>query len=119
MKNYWSTALASVRQAMFSVFGSEKLPRLGSQAENQKITKWKQNPKVKACHKLLFETNAAGNYCVAEIACVAFPETSVPTMTNYHLSFTLSVCDIFLNSKSKGIICKESEMKKRLEFYQV
>jgi hypothetical protein len=90
------------------------LPRLGSQAENQKITKWKQNPKVKACHKLLFEMNVAEKYWVAEIARVAFPEALVPTMTNYHLSFTLSVCNIFLNSKSKGIICKESEMKKKI-----
>lgn len=119
MKNHRGTALASVRQALFSVFGSEKLPRLGSQADHRKISKWKQNPKVKACHKLLFELNPDGNFWVSEIARVAFPETSVPTMNNHYLSFTLSVCDIFLNPKSKGVVCTEKEMKKRLEFYQV
>src|SRR3954468_4542497 len=104
MKNHRGTALANVRHAMFSVFGSEKLPKLPSSSESRKIMKWKQNPKVRECHNLLFEVNEAGNYWVSEIASEAFPATSLPEMTNYHLSFTLSVCDIFLNPKSKGII---------------
>jgi hypothetical protein len=119
MKNYRGAALQSVRSAMWKVFGSERLPSLKSSAKAPIIVKWKENPKIAVCHRLLFETNSENVFWISAIARAAFSEVTVPTLTSEHCAFALAVCDIFLNPKSKSITCDEKNMKIRIEKYLV
>jgi hypothetical protein len=57
--------------------------------------------------QLLFQENSEGVYWVSLIAQAAFSEGTVPTLSNAYCAFTLAVCDIFLNPRSRGIICSE------------
>ena len=119
MKNYRGTALANIKQAIFSVYENEQLPKLATNTTTKAITIWKKNLKVKQCHRLLFELNDNGDYWSFLIAREAFIVNSAEVLTNHHLAFTLAVCDIILNSISKGTQCTEKEMKKRIEYYLV
>ena len=119
MKNNRGAALQSVRSAMWKVFGSERLPSLKSNAKASIIVKWKENPKIGECHRLLFETNSENVFWISVIARAAFSEITVSTLTSEHCAFSLVVYDIFLNLKSKNITCDEKNMKPRIEKYLV
>ena len=119
MKNNRGAALQSVRLAMWKVFGSERLSSLKSNAKASIIVKWKENPKIGECHRLLFETNSENVFWISAIARAAFSESTVLTLTSEYCAFSLVVCDIFLNPKSKSITCDEKNMKHRIEKYLV
>ena len=119
MKNYRGTALANLRQGIFMIFGSNKLPQLPPNASARTIMMWKKNEKVKQCHQKLFEPNEDGYVWASLIARETFSLSSVPILSNHHLVFTIAGTDIYLNPKSWGIQCTEKEMKKRIEFYLV
>lgn len=119
MKNLRGAALQNVRSAIWRVFGCEKLPPLKSNAVASDIVRWKQSPEVASCFSSLFEQNDDGVFWVAVIARSAFSTTAVPTLSNEHCAFTLSVCDILLNPKSKGVICTERKMKRHMERFLV
>src|SRR5260363_168415 len=119
MKNNRGAALQSIRSVIWKVFGSERLPSLKSNAKASIIVKWKENPKIGEYHRLLFETNSENVFWIFAIARAAFSESTVPTLTSEHCAFSLAVCDIFLNPKSKSITCNEKNMKHRIEKYLV
>jgi hypothetical protein len=119
MKNFRGAALQNVRSAIWHVFGCERLPLLKSNAVVSNIVRWKQSEEVASCYRSLFEQNESGAFWVAVIARSAFSTTAVPTLSDEHCAFTLAVCDILLNPKSKGIICKESKMKRHMERFLV
>jgi hypothetical protein len=119
MKNHRGSALQSVRAAMWRVFGSERLPTLRSNTDAATIVAWKSTKQVNDCFCLLYELNHEGVFWVSIIARVAFTEVAAPTLSHEHCAFTLAVCDIFLNPRSKGIICTEKRMKYRIERYLV
>ena len=87
MKNIRGAALQSVRLAMWKVFGSERLPSLKSNAKATIIVKWKENPKIGECHRLLFEPNSENVFSISVIARAAFSEVAVPTLTSKHCAF--------------------------------
>ena len=116
-KNYRGSALQNVRSAMWRVFGSERLPILKANAGPTTIVAWKKLERVNECYRLLFQENHEGVYWVSLISREAFSEVAVPTLSNIHCAFTLAVCDIFLNPRSKGIVCTEKRMKRRIENY--
>src|SRR5260363_158007 len=103
MKNNQGAALQSIRSALWKVFGSEQLPSLKSNAKASIIVKWKKKPKIGECHRLLFETNSENMFWISAIARAAFSEIMVLTLTSEHCAFSLAVCNIFLNLKSKSI----------------
>ena len=111
--------LASVRSAIWHVFGAEKLPLLRSNALLADIVLWKNSAQVSACFGALFEKNNDDVYWVMVIARTAFNEATVPNLTHAHCAFTMAVCDIFLNPASKAIVCTEKRMKRRMECYIV
>ena len=119
MKTLRETSLSSVRNSMFRIFGPERLPPLPSNANPQSIIEWKQDAKVNQCYKDLFLADSDGIYWSTKIARGAFNEISVLNLSNYHIAFTLSVCDIFLNPSSSGIHCYEKQVKRRMEHYLV
>jgi len=119
MKNHRGAALASVRSAIWRVFGTEKLPLLRSNALLADIVLWKNSAQVSACFDALFEKNNDDVYWVMVIARTAFNEATVPNLTHAHCAFTMAVCDIFLNPASKAIVCTEKRMKRRMECYIV
>ena len=119
MKNYRGAALQSVWSAMWKIFGSERLPPLKSNTKAPDIVKWKESPNVSDCHRLLFEVNNDGVFWITAIARAAFSEVAVHTLTSKHCTFALAVCDIFLNPRSKSIVCDEKNMKRRIEKYLV
>ena len=55
MKYYRGAALASVRSAIWRVFGAEKLPLLRSNALLADIVLWKNSAQVSTCFGALFE----------------------------------------------------------------
>ena len=57
MKNHRGAALASVRSAIWRVFGTEKLPLLRSNALLADIVLWKNSVQVSTCFDALFEKN--------------------------------------------------------------
>jgi len=119
MKNYQGTALSSVRNAMWRVFGAERLPPLRSNASAADVIQWKQSQPVIAAFDSLFQQNAEGVFWITAIARAAFSETAVPNITSTHCAFTLAVCDILLNPQSKGTVCTEKRIKRRMARYIV
>src|SRR4051812_33053851 len=119
MKNHRGASLANVRAAIWRVFGANELPLLRSNAALTDIVAWKQSKQTAACFDRLFQKNTDGIFWVMVIARAAFTEAAVPNLTTAHHAFTLAVCDIFLNPASKGIICGEKRMKRRMDAYIV
>lgn len=119
MKNHQETALSNIWQAIFRVFGAQQLPKLPRHADSKSIAKWKKEEKVIKCHEMLFQRNDDGLLWSAVITREAFNETTQANISNYHLAFTLSVCDIILDPKSRGIICNERAMTKHMDHYLV
>ena len=119
MKNHRGAALQSVRSAMWKTFGAEQLPSLKSNAKAPAIVKWKENPKIGDCHRLLFEKNSDDVFWITAITRAAFSEVAVPTLTSEHCAFALAVCDIFLNPRSKSITCDEKNMRRHIKKYLV
>jgi len=111
--------LSNVRNAMWKVFGVEKLPPLRSNASAADVIKWKQSEPVVDTFTSLFEKNSDDVFWITAIARAAFTETAVPNLTNAHCAFTLAVCDILLNPQSKGTICTEKRIKRRMARYIV
>ena len=118
MKNYRGAASQNVRSSIWKVFGREKLPPLKSNAAAD-IVSWKESPQVKSCFRALFEQNDEGVLWISLIARTAVSTVAVPVMTDHHCAFTLAVCDILLNPRSRNIICTEKRMKRRMEQYLV
>lgn len=119
MKNYRGTALSNVRNAIWKIFGVERLPVLRANSSAADIISWKQAKETIDCFDALFEKNSDGIFWVKAIARTAFTDAAVPNLTTTHYAFTLVVCDIFLNPNSKGIICTEKRMKRRMARYTV
>ena len=119
MKNHRGASLQNVRHSIWKVFGYERLPHLKSNAAAEEIIKWKESDEVANCFRSLFEINDSGVLWVAVIARTAFTTTAVPTLSNEHCAFTLAVCDILLNPRSRNMICTEKRMKRRIEKYLV
>ncbi|CAG8607727.1 16492_t:CDS:2, partial [Gigaspora rosea] len=86
-------------------------------ASAAKIIWWKESPQVNDCYCALFDKNIEGVFWVSIIARTAFSIVAVPTLTNYHYAFTLAVCDILLNPRSKTVLCKDKLMKRRMSQY--
>ncbi|RIB17040.1 hypothetical protein C2G38_2038086 [Gigaspora rosea] len=117
MKNYHGAASQNVRHAIWRIFGSEKLPSLNSNASAPEIVNWKKSSQVAACFRSLFEQTESGVYWTDMIARSAFSTAAVPTITPEHCAFTLAVCVIILNPKSKYVKCNEKLMKCYLKQY--
>ncbi|CAG8855429.1 5178_t:CDS:2, partial [Gigaspora margarita] len=97
------------------VFGVEKLPLLKSNAGASEIVKWKQSDGVAECFRSLFVQNKSGVYWIDLITRNAFSMAAVPTLTHNHYAFTLAVCNIILNPRSRSVKCTEKRMKCRME----
>src|SRR5260363_302447 len=119
MKNYRGAATQNVHSSIWKVFGCEKLPPLNNNATATEIVKWKENQQVAQCFHALFEYNDNGVLWITIIARSAFSMAAVPILTNHHCAFTLAVCDIMLNPRSRTIVCTEKRMKHRMEQYLV
>jgi len=119
MKNYQSTALFNMRNAMWKVFSVEKLPLLRSNASAMNVIKWKQSEPVVDTFISLFKKNSDNVFWITVIARAAFTKTAVPNLTNTHCAFTLMVCNILLNPQSKETICTEKHIKWRMAWYIV
>src|SRR6185312_1090036 len=92
---------------------------LEKQCQGPHNCKMEKNPKIAECYRLLFETNSENVFWISAIAKTIFSEVAVPTLTSEHCTFALVVCDIFLNPKSKSIICDKKNMKLHIEKYLV
>ncbi|CAG8586522.1 4444_t:CDS:2 [Gigaspora rosea] len=117
VKNHRGAALQNVHSSIWKVFGRERLPLLKSTISAAGIIRWKKSPQVDDCYRALFEKNSEGVFWVSIIARSAFSMVAVPTLTNHHCAFTLAVCDILLNPRSKTVLCKDKLMKRRMSQY--
>ncbi|CAG8741155.1 2923_t:CDS:2, partial [Ambispora leptoticha] len=86
-------------------------------AAAEEIMKWKRSDQVAACFRSLFQQNDDGVYWVAVIARTAFSTIAVPDLSNEHCAFTLAVCDILLNPRSRKIVCIVNSMKRHMAKY--
>ncbi|RIB22670.1 hypothetical protein C2G38_2243161 [Gigaspora rosea] len=114
MKNYRGAASQNVHSSIWKVFGCEKLQNNATATE---IVKWKESEQVAQCFRTLFEYNDNGVLWITIIARSAFSIAAVPILTNHHCAFTLVVCDIILNPRSRTIVYTEKRMKYCLEQY--
>ncbi|RIA99878.1 hypothetical protein C2G38_2236936 [Gigaspora rosea] len=115
MKNYRGAACQNVRNSIWKVFGVEKLPLLKSNADASEIVRWKQSVEVADCSCSLFVQNESSAYWIDLIARNAFSTVAVPTLTHGHCAFTLAMCDIILNPRSRSAQCTQKRMKRRVE----
>ncbi|RIB05109.1 hypothetical protein C2G38_2047870 [Gigaspora rosea] len=115
MKNYWGAAFQNVRNLIWKVFGVEKLPLLKSNAGVSEIVRWKQSVEVADCFCSLFVQNESGAYWIDLIARNTFSTAAVPTLTHDHCAFTLAMCNIILNPRSRSVKCTEKRMKHHIE----
>ena len=119
MKNLRGASVQNVRAAVWHVFGCERLPPLKKNAVPADIVSWKQSEEVLDCYRALFEMNEEGVFWVSIIARAAFSMVAVPILSNEHCAFTLAVCDILLNPKSRSVTCSEKRLMRRIERYLV
>ena len=94
MKNYRGTALSNVRNAMWKVFGVEKLPPLRSNASAADVIKWKQSQPVIDTFNSLFEKNSDDVFWITAIARAAFTEAESQTLLTLTVPL-LSRCATF------------------------
>ncbi|CAG8811698.1 28545_t:CDS:2 [Gigaspora margarita] len=95
----------------------ERLPPLKSTASAAEIIRWKESLQVDDCYRALFEKNSEEVFWVSIITRTNFSMVAIPTLTNYYCAFTLAMCDILLNLRSKTVLCKDKLMKRRMSQY--
>ena len=82
---------ANIRNAIFSVFGEERLDRVDSTTSTTKLAEWKASEKTRNAYNDLFNSQemlSSIGYSVFK----SFKEKELPSI---HCAYILSICDIY------------------------
>ncbi|GBC18999.2 hypothetical protein GLOIN_2v1846469 [Rhizophagus irregularis DAOM 181602=DAOM 197198] len=104
---------ASIRSAMFSVFGEQRLERIDNNSPSMKIAEWKQNQKTRNAFYELFKNHNI----LTKIGHSVFKQYRDKELPFTHCAYILSICDILLNPNSYSIKCNDKSVTKRVEFF--
>ncbi|GBC43437.2 hypothetical protein GLOIN_2v1846469 [Rhizophagus irregularis DAOM 181602=DAOM 197198] len=104
---------ASIRSAMFSVFGEQRLKRIDNNSPSMKIAEWKQNQKTRNAFYELFKNHDI----LTKIGHSVFKQYRDKELPFTHCAYILSICDILLNPNSYSIKCNDKSVMKRVKFF--
>ncbi|EXX55426.1 hypothetical protein RirG_225490 [Rhizophagus irregularis DAOM 197198w] len=104
---------ASIRSAMFSVFGEQRLERIDNNSSSMKIAEWKQNQKTRNAFYELFKNHDI----LTKIGHLVFKQYRDKELHFTHCAYILSICDILLNPNNYSIKCNNKSVTKRVEFF--
>ncbi|CAG8640446.1 1827_t:CDS:2, partial [Dentiscutata heterogama] len=76
--------------AIWRIFGTEKLPPLKCNASASEIVRWKRSNEVADCFCSLFQQNESGVYWIDMITRSAFSMAVVSDLAPEHCAFTLA-----------------------------
>jgi hypothetical protein len=96
---------------MFSIYGSDLLPYINTNASDKEIVDWKNSDEVKKCHKNIHQymEKIIGKVCNMD------PEKRFPAQVAY----TKATVKMMLNPKIYKIKFSETIMKRKVEQYMV
>ena len=106
---------ASIQNAMFSVFGKEKLDRVNSTTSTAKLAEWKASEKTRNAYNDLFNSQEM----LSSIGYSVFKSLKEKELPSMHCAYILSICDILLNPKSSGIKCNDKSVARRVNAFLV
>ena len=95
--------MATIKKAVFSVFGEEQLPTIDTQAGPSEIRQWKTDPSIRRCYNKLFATIKADTQTtyMARVLEKVWPDSSKASDT--HIAYAISVCKTLLDPSIDGI----------------
>ena len=106
---------ASIRHAMFSVFGEQRLEYVDNNTSSIKLAEWKTSQKTKDAYDELFRNHDL----LSKIGYTVFKQYKGKELPTMHCAYVLSICDIVLNPKSSGIKCNDHSVVKRVNVFLV
>ena len=94
---------ATIKKAVFSVFGEEQLPTIDIQAGPSEIRQWKTDPSIKRYYEKLFTTIKADIQTIymSRVLKKVWPDVSKALDT--HIAYAISVCKTLLDPSINGI----------------
>lgn len=101
----------SIKSAMFSIYGSDQLPFINTNASGREISEWKNSDKVKKCYENIHTYMEK----IIEKVCGTDPQKISPVQ----VAFTKASVKMMLNPKIYKIKFNETLMKRKIEQYMV
>jgi hypothetical protein len=100
---------------LFSVFGEAQLDSINTNASPAAVAAWKASDKTKLCYKKLFapisDDDPTDTY-IARILAKAWPGAKMST--NMKVAYTITVCQIMLNSRYDKLMLDDNIVRNRL-----
>ena len=106
---------AAVRNALFSMFGEEKLSRVDNNTASIHLAEWKQSEKTRNAYDELFNNNQL----LSDIGYVVFKKYKGKMLPKMHCAFVLAISDILLNPLNPNIKCKDKSVARRVHAFLV
>lgn len=104
---------SKIKDAIFAVFGEERLPTINSLATPFKIRKWKSLPSVAKCYRTLFVLDSEGKSYMSRILDKVWADTqNVPKI---QIAYAVGVCKTLLNPDNENIQISEPIMKSKVK----
>lgn len=116
-RSYRGTLTSKIKEAIFSVFGEANLPPISMNASPAEINKWKRNPSIAKCYRMLPEPiNEFEDEQVTYLLRITERVFVDPKKTSDILiAYAMSVCETFLNPENEHIQVTESIIKEAFE----
>lgn len=111
------TISSKTRDAIFSMFGEDSLPRIHSNASPIDIAEWKQSREVASCYKKLFERVNEDE--PLHLSKIIKKVTGKKSPTNVETAYIIAICTTILDPKTSTLMLKESVMKRKVKYYLV
>jgi hypothetical protein len=117
MRHRRSAIAKDIRLALFKIFS--EVPKIKANA-GIKIIEWKRNPWVAKAYTSLWKVDDTGLPMINTIIMKAMPrEDKDVCLKPSIIAFTLAICSIVLNPRSKDIRCTEEAIRKRCSIFLV
>ena len=112
-RSYRGSLASRIRDAMFSVFGENRLDPINTASTAFEISAWKRSPKTAKCYRLLFQPikgDEKHSY-ISRILEKLWPKSDC---LQEHVAFAITVCSCFLDPDNNSIQINEYATKTSL-----
>ena len=114
-RSKWNNITATIHNAIFSVFGEDRLEKVNNNTSSHHLVEWKTSEKTCAAYNSLFG-NEEMLFNIGYAIFKRYHGKSLPTM---HCTYVISICDILLNPYSSGIKCSNKSVTRWVSIFLV
>ena len=114
-RSLWDSLTSKIKDALHHIFPT--LPPINTNSVPSEVEKWKSNPIVARCHKILFHKEKDGDsstYMTKIIDKIWPTKKNAPKV---HIAYAISVCEFLLNPSHKRIQVSEAPIKFQISKY--